>query len=91
MFDSKEKIKFTHKRANKSLSDLNQGLSGSSTQATKLQLRLFMGSQPLKVPMISLTIDIDNESTNRAFIASIISNPKLPNPKLPNPKIPKTK
>ena len=31
-----------------------------------------MGSQPTKVPLFSLTAEVDIESTNRAYIASIL-------------------
>ena len=65
--------KFKHKRANKSLSDADQWLSRSNTQAsaTRLQSRRFVASQPRKVLICSLTLEVDIESINRAYIASI--------------------
>ena len=52
------------------LSDMDWCLNGSSTQATWLQTRWVVGSQLTKFPMFSLTVEVDNESTNRTYIAT---------------------
>ena len=62
--------KFKHERANKSLRNADQWLSGSSTQI-KFKMDSGVGSQPTKLPTFFHTIEVDIESTNRAYIASI--------------------
>ena len=66
--------KFKHERANNSLSHADQWLSALSTQVTKLQSRKLVWSQTTNVSMFSLTIEVDIESTNRAYIASILTS-----------------
>ena len=63
--------KFKHERVNKFLSDASQWLNSLSTYATRFQFKWIVGSQPTKDPVFSLTKEIDIESTNRAYIASI--------------------
>ena len=68
---------FKHKRANKSLSDVDRVAQwlkqyGSIWVPIEIKSRLW-GRNPQKIPMFSLTIEVDIESTNRACIASISS------------------
>ena len=39
----------------------------NSTQATRLQAKRIVGSQPTKVPIFSLTLEVDIESTDNLY------------------------
>ena len=69
--------KFKQNRANKLINLIVTLISGSVVQAkaTRLQSRLIVGFT--KVPIISLTIKVDIESTNRAYRASTGYGPRL--------------
>ena len=67
--------KFKHRRANKSLRDVDRVAQwlkqyGAIWVSIAIKSRLW-GRNPQKVPMFSLTKEVDIELTSRAYIASI--------------------
>ena len=82
--------KFKHNIGNKSLNDLDrvaQWLKQYGSIWVPIAIKsLLWGPNPQKVQMFSLTIEDDNESTNRAYIASTKSQSILEGNCLKNPK-----
>ena len=67
--------KFKHNRANKNLGHSDrvaQWFTTAENQINQISSKRNVGSLPTKVPIFSLTIEVDIESTNRAHIASIV-------------------